>query len=412
MKTHRLSGGRVLPLALGAAVATASSYAVQPDLVAIAHDLGTSVSSIGLAASAALFGYLVGLALLVPLVDLYRADLLLLLQFGGIGGGLALASASSSVAVFALGLFISGVCASCGAQMSALVAKHASPERRGRAIGAVTAGISVGILLGRFGGGFLSEIGDWRMMLMVFAGGTLVCGALVWSTLRRIEKPHSPMSYVAIVTSLPRTFRTHRLLRQSAIAGALWFFAFSLIWAAMSIVLALPPIHMSPDVIGLFGLAGLAGVVATRPAGALADRFGSSRVIVVGLLLALGSVTAMSAWLSTPMVLAVSLALFDVGLFAAQVANQSRLLSIDPQSAGKLNGVYMTVYFIGGSIGGGLAGLCVAYGGWLAATTAASAAIVMALALTLAASRSATTGRLGSRCADRARHYVSAGSLD
>ena len=60
--------------------------------------------------------------------------------------------------------------------------------------------------------------------------------------------------------------------------------------------------------------------------------------------------------LDTAPVLLATLALFDAGLFAAQVANQTRVLSIDPDWPAQFNSAYMAVYFIGGSIGTALGG--------------------------------------------------------
>jgi predicted MFS family arabinose efflux permease len=43
--------------------------------------------------------------------------------------------------------------------------------------------------------------------------------------------------------------------------------------------------------------------------------------------------------------------LLDAGVQAAQVANQSRVLSLRPEARNRVNTVYMICYFGGGSIG-------------------------------------------------------------
>lgn len=52
--------------------------------------------------------------------------------------------------------------------------------------------------------------------------------------------------------------------------------------------------------------------------------------------------------------------LFDAGCFAAQAANQSQVIAIDPERSGSLSSVYLVLYFIAGAIGTALAALLLA----------------------------------------------------
>ncbi len=74
----------------------------------------------------------------------------------------------------------------------------------------------------------------------------------------------------------------------------------------------------------------------------------------------------------------VCLTLFDAGLFAAQVANQSTVLAIDPTAPARFNSGYMVVYFVGGSIGTAFGATAVQDFGW--STTAVITACLIALA--------------------------------
>lgn len=375
-----LNGPRILFLALVAAVATSTSYSVQPELDDIAHDLGASLASTSAAAGLPILGYMLGLAFLVPLVDRTPAPRLLFSQLTVLGLSLALVSVAPNVHVFGLGLLVSGMCASAGAQLSTLAGKHSSAERRGRALGIVTAGISAGILLGRIIGGGLADWIGWRAMLAVVAFACLACaaGCLVLAP-RAVAR--APESYLATLGSMPGLLRTHPVLRAAALSGALWFFAFSVVWMSLSIALALPPLSLPAAVIGLYSLAGLAGMVSTRVAGQLADRFGSRRVILTGLTLAFVCALAMIPGLGSAPFMLVMLALFDAGLFAAQVANQSRVLSLDPIRPARFNSVYMVVYFVGGSVGTAAGGVIVSLFGWPAAAASAAAAIAAAFVM-------------------------------
>ena len=148
-----LGPGAICLLTVAAAAATSTSYVVQPELTTVAEDVHSSVSVATVATGAAILGYLLGLALLVPLVDRWCANRLVAGQLTGLTAVLVVAGLALNPEILALGMLCSGACASTGAQMSTLAGKHARAGRRGAAIGTVTAGISAGILLGRIAGG-------------------------------------------------------------------------------------------------------------------------------------------------------------------------------------------------------------------------------------------------------------------
>ncbi|WP_260508847.1 hypothetical protein [Mycolicibacterium farcinogenes] len=75
----------------------------------------------------------------------------------------------------------------------------------------------------------------------------------------------------------------------------------------------------------------------------------------------------------------VGLAVFDAGLFAAQVANQSMVLAIDPVAPARFDSAYMVVYFVGGSLGTAFGAAAVAWIGWLPTVAVTAAAIGLAM---------------------------------
>ena len=378
--THNLDTGRILYLALAAAVATSTSYTVQPELALIAADLNASLAVTSAAAGMPIIGYMLGLALLVPLVDRTPAHVLIPSQLVALAGALALPAFAPSVEVFGAGLLLSGICASTGAQMSTLAAKHSAPERQGWALGSVTAGISAGILLGRMLGGGLTDAVGWRAMLVLVAAACLACAALGRALLPRYV-PRAPSSWLSGLISAPRLLRAYPELLIAAGAGALWFFAFSLVWVGVSLALSLPPHSLPPTMVGLYSLAGLAGMAATPWAGRLADRFGSKVVVMIGLFLAVACTLAAAAGLGVAPLTLTALALFDVGLFSAQVANQRRVLRLDPLRPAQLNSIYMVIYFVGGSLGSAAGGPIVSAFGWPIAAGTAALAMILALVL-------------------------------
>jgi predicted MFS family arabinose efflux permease len=112
---------------MAAGVATSTSYTVQPELSRIARDLGASLAATSAAAGLPILGYMIGLALLVPLVDHVPARRLLSVQLALLGLSLGLVAIATNVAAFGAALLVSGICASTGAQMSTLAASTRPP---------------------------------------------------------------------------------------------------------------------------------------------------------------------------------------------------------------------------------------------------------------------------------------------
>jgi predicted MFS family arabinose efflux permease len=248
----------------------------------------------------------------------------------------------------------------------------------------VTAGISTGILAGRIVGGWLADEIGWRGMLAVFAAACalVAAGCLVLLPSARSE---AGLRYGATLRSLPGLFVRYAVLRGAAARGALWFFAFCAIWAGLAVVLSAPPYSYSAERIGLYALAGVSGILATRVAGAWTDRVGARRVILLGLALAGTAAVTIGVTLGSTVATLVCLALFDAGLFAAQVANQSTVLAIDPVAPARFNSAYMLVYFVGGSLGTAFGAAAVEWLGWpatamIAATAVGVAAVITAIA--------------------------------
>jgi predicted MFS family arabinose efflux permease len=112
---------------------------------------------------------------------------------------------------------------------------------------------------------------------------------------------------------------------------------------------------------------------------------GARRVILAGLVIAGAAAAIIGFALPSAAATVAWLALFDAGLFAAQVANQSTILAIDPAAPARFNSAYMLVYFVGGSLGTAFGAAAVERFGWPATTTTTAAAIAVAAAITLRA---------------------------
>lgn len=378
-------------MSIAAALGTATIYPLQPAVAEVSGALGVTVAAMGSALACGPVGYMVGLALLVPLVDRFSPRVVLALQFVALTAALVLTAVSGTVWLIGLAMLVTGACSSVGAGLSSVVGRSAPPARRSTSLGIVTAGISAGILGGRILGGWLSDLVGWRNMLLLAAAACVVVAAVCLRTLPA-SKGSVTQGYLAALVSIPGLFRRSRVLRGGAARGALWFFAFCAVWSGIAVALSEPPLSLSAEQIGLYGLAGVSGIFATRLAGRWTDRVGPRPVILAGLVTAGASCVILVCGLSSVAVTLVALALFDAGLFAAQVANQTTILAVNPQAPAQFNGAYMLVYFIGGSLGTAFGTAAVAGAGWSACIAVCGAAIAAAGVLTRSMGRGVTDG--------------------
>lgn len=391
-------GGRVVVfMSLAAGLGTSTIYPLQPAIADVAASLGSPITAVGVALACGPVGYMVGLGLLVPLVDRYAPGRVLAVQFGALGAALAASATVGNVVALGVTVGVIGACSAVGAGLSSVASRFASPQRRTAVLGVVTAGISAGILAGRIVGGWLADEIGWRAMLLVFAAACALiagCCRMVLPVVRGTAE----RGYLSTVRSLPGLVVRVATLRLAALRGALWFFAFCAVWAGLAVALSEPPYSYSSERIGLYALAGLSGILATPVAGAWTDRAGARRVIVAGLVVAGCAATVLGFSLANTVVTLACLALFDAGLFAAQVANQSTVLGIDPGAPARFNSAYMLVYFVGGSLGTAFGASAVAWFGWPVTAVIAAATIGVAGLVTCGhpsswSSRTSTTTR-------------------
>jgi predicted MFS family arabinose efflux permease len=359
-----LSVWSVFALATGAGTAIATNYVLQPLLPQVARSVAASPVSGGLIAGGASFGYTLGLAFLAPLGDRVDPKRLFILQAIGLAAALALAAFAANATLLIACLVGAGAMATATVQCSALGARMAPPERTGRIMGVIGVGVSLGILLGRTVGGALGQALGWRAMMLILATVILMMAAAMGRMVPPSPTHGRAPSYGEILKSMPGMLRAHPALRESALVGACMFAAFSVFWSSLAIHVAGPPFGYGPAVAGLFGLVGVVGAVGARWGGRLADRIGARASIARGFVSA--TLAFFGLWVFGGSVpgLAAGVVLLDFGSFAAQAANQTRVLTIDIQARSRVYSLYMVLYYAAGATGSFLGPVLIARFGW------------------------------------------------
>ncbi|MEK9279951.1 MULTISPECIES: MFS transporter [unclassified Bradyrhizobium] len=335
----------------------------------IGRSLAMTAWQAGLVSTLTLLGYALGLLLLVPLVDLIENRRLILRTLGcAILAALATALAPTP-SLLLLATFVLG--ASCAAiqMMVPLVASMVAPERRGQAIGEVMSGLMIGILLSRPAASLIADLWSWRAYYLLSA----ILMALLLGALGRYLptlQPAAGESYGELLRSFPRLLREEPVLRVRAWTAALVMASFTAFWAAVALRLPDVPFALDAKGIAAFALIGVAGAAATSLAGRWGDKGWARPMFLAAHLLIIASL-ALCAWAGVMesrivalLVLSLGTILLDVGITTDQTLGRRAINLLRPEARGRINGLFVALFFIGGGVGAAAASLAWTYGGW------------------------------------------------
>lgn len=344
--------------------ATASNlYYNQPLLPLIRQTFHLQDGVVGLVPAASQFGYALAILLISPLGDTIPRRTLI--GYLSVILSLALLAVvfAPSFWVLVAACFAIGLGGNITQQLIPFGASLAKPEMRGQVIGTLMTGLSIGLLLSRTISGSLAEYFGWRGVFLAAAGVAVTFGVLFQFVLPR-NTPTVSLRYPALIASMLGLVKRHPLLRESALTGALWFVSFNALWATVAIHVTAQPFVYSVQQAGLFGLVGLAGILGARVSGRLVKRVGPQRLITVALLLIIAAFAVLFVWGNTLGGMIAGVVLLDLGVFGAQIPNQVRVFSIDPDAQSRIYAVYMLSYYSAAAVGSALGVKVLSLGGW------------------------------------------------
>lgn len=362
---------------LTAALAVANVYFAQPLLDAMASSLQVQPAAIGMVVTMTQVGYAAGLLFLVPLGDVVNRKHLAIAQLLLLAAALILVGFANRWIILLAALLFVGLMAVVVQIVVAYAAALAPVQQRGKAVGMVTSGVVLGILLARLTSGVIADLAGWRAVYLSSAGLMLLMAGVLSRALPSLSRPPLNASYPTLMRSVLRLFITEPTLRIRGVFALLIFAAFSVLWTSM--VLPLSAQGLSHTRIGLFGLAGIAGALAASKAGRWADRGAGQRT--TGLSLAL----LFFAWLpiayaqTSLLLLIVGIIMLDFAVQAVHVTNQSLIFAARPDAQSRLVGAYMCFYSTGSALGAVVATQCYALWGWYAVCLAGAAFSALAL---------------------------------
>ncbi|RQS16859.1 MFS transporter [Burkholderia sp. Bp8998] len=371
-----LSTGMTLFFAATVGVIVMDLFAAQPLTGPISANLQLPPGLAGLVAMLPQLGYAAGLVLLVPLVDLLENRRLIVATLAVCAAALALPAFTRSGTVFLLATLAAGAASSVIQMLVPMAASMAPEAQRGRAVGNVMSGLMLGILLSRPLASLIAGTAGWRAFYALAALANAAIAAVL--ALRLPPRvPSATAGYRALLASMGRLLADEPVLRRHALSAALAMAAFSAFWTAVGLRLAQPPFGLDLHGIALFAFAGASGAIVTPLAGRAGDRGqgpAAQRIAHATMLAALTVLGISGAgWFGFDAhahrgvalaLLAGGAALLDAGVIVDQTIGRRAINLLNPAARGRLNGLFVGLFFVGGALGAALAGSAWAWGGW------------------------------------------------
>ncbi len=350
-------------MAFAVCVLVANGYYAQPVLSDIARTFDLTVVGAGRFATLIQIGISLGLFVFVPLGDiLERRQLSIRLILASAFAMAIMATAQTSI-IFGIGCFLLGTSVSAVHVLIPFAASLASPETRGAVVGKVFSGLLMGILLARTFSGMVASVFGWRSVFGIAC--VLMVGL---SGLIRFQLPQSTptasVGWVELIRSIPQLWRELPVWREACWTGMLVFATFAAFWTTLVFFLESPGYGYGSREAGLFGLVGVAGALCAPLVGKLADRSGARRSVFVGLVVNLLAWVVMGLAGKVLDGLIVGVVLMDLAVQTVQVSNQARIYALRPDARSRINMVYMTLYFVGASVGSFVGTACWHQFGW------------------------------------------------
>lgn len=351
-------------MAIACTISIASVYYNQPVLALMNRSFEVPLSQIGLIPTLTQIGYAVGMFLFLPLGD--RFDRRKLVVGLSVTNAIALGcnAIAPSFALLAIASFANGMTAVSPQLLVPFAAQLATPAERGRTIGKVMSGLLLGIVLSRLFSGTVGAVLGWRSLFWIGAAVMLGLAIALLIILPKKSPGSVQLPYLKLLKSLPKLLTEYSLLQNCALAGAMFFGAYSGFWATLPFLLERPPLGYGSQVAGLFGLVGFAGTVAALWVGKLADRTSPRLTVKLAIVLISLSFVVLFGMRQELIGLIVGATLLDLGTQTGQVSNQAQIYTLPISALNRITTIYMVSYFLGGSLGSYASTIAWSVAGW------------------------------------------------
>jgi predicted MFS family arabinose efflux permease len=253
--------------------------------------------------------------------------------------------------------------------------------------GIYIAGSSLGGFCGRFVPGVLGDLIGWRGAFLALAGLSFVGAVLLALLLPREKGFVRSEGLAASARHMLAHLRNPQLLATYGIGFGV-LFNFIAVFTYVSFHLAAPPYNFSSTLLGAIFVTYLAGTAIAPATGWMMARLGRRRFVLAVIALWAGGAVLMLA----PSVAAIlaGLVLCAVCGMLCQTIATGYVTAIAKEGRSSAVGLYVTAFYVGGSMGAFLPGLAWDAGGWPAAVAMVLAMLAAMALIAALAYRGAT----------------------
>jgi predicted MFS family arabinose efflux permease len=301
-----------------------------------------------------------------------------------------LSAFSTSLHALIVWRFVQGLCMPpIFAVTIAYIAEELPPNEATAVTGVYTSGASMGGFSGRLVTGILADLIGWRAGFVCLAAMTLAGAVLVATLLPRERKFVRSEGLLASGKQMLRHFRNPQLLATYAVGFGV-LFNFICTFTFVSFRLAAPPYSMSATWLGAIFIVYLIGSGIAPLTGRLVGRFGRRHFVL--LIIAVWMVGILLTLAAPLPVIVVGLAMMATCGLLCQAVSTSYVAVTAQAGRSSAVGLYVTSFYLGGSVGAAAGGVAWLWGGWPACVFMMVAVLaVMAAIVTFAWARQPAT---------------------
>ena len=336
-------------LSIATGLSVANCYYNQPLLGSIATDFKINDLSANAVATLTQVGYMLGLLFVIPLGDLLSRRKLILTNYVLAACSLLAIGTAQDIRIVWVASLITGATSVMPQFFIPLVSYHSAPSHKTRNVGIMQSCLLVGILGSRILSGLIANAWGWRMVYFIAAGLMTYCWLMMYKVLPALPA-QAKETYGRLMKSLWHILRKYPYLRIASARAALAYGAFFALWSCLAFKMKQAPFFAGARRFSLMG--GAVMLVAWLTAWWGGDSYAG---IIIAILL------------------------IDAGMQSIHLANQTSVVTLDAEAINRVNTLYMTIYFLGGSVGTFVAGICWEHFQWTGTAIAGLTFIALSL---------------------------------
>lgn len=301
-------------------------------------------------------GYVLGLVFILPLADKIGLFKLIPIVLVSLGTALVVMSFLDNIWPVYIDLFVIGFSSISGQLLIIYASKLTSINEKKYILAWLFSSLFTGLVLARILSGIIATYFKWQLVYLIFGVAILILSVIVRKMISQTNTIN--YKYIDVLKEQINLLIHEKKLIFYAVLSAIFFAASNGIWANISNY-CYRELSMTSSAVGILATASLTTILSPKIVNILLKKIDTKAVIKYNILLLLTV---------SLVIMLFNISIINVGLFlifseysvrSVQYASQTEVLSIDPNKSGRLNGVFMSIFFIGAPIGSYFGGIVV-----------------------------------------------------